>query len=287
MNQTMVQTANEVTVPIYSALGQKSDLSFSLIRCCVMQLNFPVFLALVVAVLVLFDAHDYVGSIGSGFAILVWSFSILGLAGLYIAILSAFIVMKRYMPRLVVFLPLVGFVAMIINTYITVFHASLYMDEPLSPLEVATHLPFNLAMGLIFETLFFTFVKPVLERNSRRKKQTPENAKRVIQVSGVEIRVSEIILLRAQDHYVDVITDSGKTMIRSRMGDFIAQLSDDEGTSPHRSYWVSWRKIEKVEMTPDYAALTMNDGSVVPIAKSKKSAIENGMKNFSAAKAFS
>lgn len=267
----------EVSLPVYSALGQKSDLSFSLIRCCVLQLSFPLFLFLVVAVLVLFNAHDYTDKLGAGLVTFIWSVSVFALAACYIGILSLFIKLKPFFPRLFVILPIVGFVAMSVNTYLTVFHASLYLPVPITIAEVMERLPFNLAMGLIFETLFFTYVKPVLEGNAALKMRLPKDTKRMIRVSGEEFLVSDIVLLRSQDHYVEVVTDSEIFTIRARIKDMVEQLWEDEGVMPHRSYWVAWRKISSIEMSTEFAALTMVDGTVVPVAKGRKAEVEIGV----------
>jgi len=271
---------DEEVVPVYSALGQRSELSVSLMRCCILQANFPLFLALVVAVLVLFDAHGYTERLGVGLTVLVWSISVSTLVALYVGQIFVLIKMKPRFPRLFIFLPLVGFVAMTVNTYLTTMHVSVYLPGRMSVRDVALHLPFNLAMGLIFETLFFLFVKPVLMRNAKARSRPPISARRVIQVSGVDILAADIVLLRAQDHYVEVVTNSGKTLVRARIRDFTEQLTEDEGITPHRSYWVAWQNIISADLSLNYAAITMSDGSIVPVAKGRIKDFESGAKNF-------
>lgn len=255
-------------------------MTFGLIRATVLQAPFLIFLLLVVAVMVLSNIHGYTKEIGFSEAILIWTGSVAGIAGLELGGLLLSLLLKPYFSRLFVVLPVLGAVVVTLNSYITVFHVSLY-KEGLDVISSAnSHLFFNIVLALVFETIFFVFVQPSLEAFAElNMNRPPQSDQRNISVSGIEIQVFDINYLHVQDHYVDVVLDSGKQMIRARMRDFVLQLNENDGVMPHRSYWVAWHKIEKVEISQNYAALTLACGQVIPIAHSRKKQMETHAKS--------
>jgi len=273
MNHAEATVSNEISFPIFSVFGHKSELSIHVIRSCVLQVGFPLFLGLVVGIMVLFDGQGYVTKIGIWPAIVVWSTFVVLVAALYWTLLLGLLLLTPRVSKMVVYLPLVGFVAMAITTFAITHLVTFFTESGDFWVEARSNFPFNFSVGLIFETLFFVFVKPVLARNYRKEESESDGYKGAIRISGQNFQIEKIRYLQAQDHYVKVYLEDGNTLIRARLRDFTSQLAGNDGVKPHRSYWISWRAIHRIEFCGSHSAITLVSGEEVPIAKSRISEI--------------
>jgi LytTr DNA-binding domain len=77
-----------------------------------------------------------------------------------------------------------------------------------------------------------------------------------------------LIALSAQDHYVDVITTSGREMLLMRLSDAIRETGDVPGLQVHRSHWVARAHITRVRRNGDTATLTLRDHTEIPVSRS-------------------
>ncbi len=78
-----------------------------------------------------------------------------------------------------------------------------------------------------------------------------------------KLRRAEIYALAAEDHYVRVITSAGDDLILMRLSDAITETAPIAGLSPHRSYWVAERGVEKVSKSE----LILKTGQAIPISR--------------------
>lgn len=79
--------------------------------------------------------------------------------------------------------------------------------------------------------------------------------------------LSEILLIKAEEHYVQVHTEHERELIAYRFGAALKDLKGEDGFQIHRSYWVRRsgvvRKIDKgLRLT-----LEMKNGSTVPVSR--------------------
>ncbi|WP_162265129.1 LytTR family DNA-binding domain-containing protein [Polycladidibacter stylochi] len=78
-----------------------------------------------------------------------------------------------------------------------------------------------------------------------------------------------ILHVSAQDHYVQVTTCRGSTLILMRFTDVLLQLNVIEGAQVHRSHWVSKNSTVKIEKSNGKLSLLLQNGTNVPISKSR------------------
>ncbi len=77
-----------------------------------------------------------------------------------------------------------------------------------------------------------------------------------------------LMALTVSDHYVNIITTKGQTMILMRLPDAIAKCAPVDGLQVHRSHWVATSHIMRVESTGDRAACHMTTGDAIPVSRS-------------------
>lgn len=77
----------------------------------------------------------------------------------------------------------------------------------------------------------------------------------------------DLILISVQDHYVEVVTTRGTSLILLRMGDAIRETGETPGLQVHRSHWVATDHVTSVERDGARATLTMTDGRKVPVSR--------------------
>lgn len=76
-----------------------------------------------------------------------------------------------------------------------------------------------------------------------------------------------LIRLAAQDHYVEVVTENGCTLISMRFRDAMAETTPEHGMQVHRSHWVAQHAIKRRSHKSDRLGLRMSDESFVPIGR--------------------
>ncbi|MEP3279964.1 MAG: LytTR family DNA-binding domain-containing protein [Stappiaceae bacterium] len=87
-----------------------------------------------------------------------------------------------------------------------------------------------------------------------------------------------LIQLAAQDHYVEVVTTKGNTLLPMRFRDAVAETISEPGLQVHRSHWVAIDAVANRDRMNDRPALKLSNGSTVPIGRTFKSAVrEQGL----------
>lgn len=79
----------------------------------------------------------------------------------------------------------------------------------------------------------------------------------------------QILVLCAQDHYVEVITDKGSEFCLLRLNDAIAEAAPQKGFQIHRSHWVAKTAIESVELKGSSPHVKLVDGKSLNISQSR------------------
>jgi DNA-binding LytR/AlgR family response regulator len=85
---------------------------------------------------------------------------------------------------------------------------------------------------------------------------------------------TDVIYLRAQDHYVEVTTTLGHELVLIRLSDAIRELDEDEGIQTHRSWWVVSKHIVEQKRVAGKPQLVLSNGAEVPVSRTYSNEIK-------------
>ena len=77
------------------------------------------------------------------------------------------------------------------------------------------------------------------------------------------------LLLKAELHYLKVVTAEGSGLILYNLADAIDALPADSGIQVHRSYWVAFDAIESLQRQGRQGELVLRDGERVPVSRQR------------------
>ncbi|MBU2980855.1 LytTR family transcriptional regulator [Lentibacter algarum] len=77
-----------------------------------------------------------------------------------------------------------------------------------------------------------------------------------------------LVSLAVQDHYVEVITTKGASLLLMRLSDAIKETGRNTGMQVHRSHWVAFAQISNVTREGDKARIALKDGRDIPASRS-------------------
>lgn len=78
----------------------------------------------------------------------------------------------------------------------------------------------------------------------------------------------DITYLSMQDHYVDVHTEKGSTLVLMRLADAIAEVEGVPGLQIHRSHWVALGAVAGSLRRDGRLFLRMTDDTLLPVSRS-------------------
>lgn len=78
----------------------------------------------------------------------------------------------------------------------------------------------------------------------------------------------ELSHLTVQDHYVDIRTDRGGTLVLMRLADAIAETEGVAGLQIHRSHWIAIAQVAQSVRLGGRLMLKMKDGTMLPVSRS-------------------
>lgn len=79
----------------------------------------------------------------------------------------------------------------------------------------------------------------------------------------------QLLSLSVSDHYVEVVTDKGKTLLLMRLGDAIDEAAPVNGIQLHRSHWVALDAIRSARRHKGAAVVVLTDGRELPISRGR------------------
>ena len=147
---------------------------------------------------------------------------------------------------------------------------------------------FALISGMAMEFLIATYLLPAYLRGldddgSDAGDPVPGTAgfadtgpgpdERGVVLLGRPFRLSELMLVSAEEHYVQIHTLQGRHMLRGRISDIEAQLPDAWGLRVHRSHWVAARSVRALKRGRDGWTLDLTSGQSVPVARARREAV--------------
>jgi hypothetical protein len=83
-----------------------------------------------------------------------------------------------------------------------------------------------------------------------------------------------LLYLSMQDHYVDVHTDKGSTLVLMRLGDAIRETGNVAGLQIHRSHWVTLDAVEGPKRQGGRLFLKMTDGALLPVSRGAQESVK-------------
>ena len=227
------------------------------------------FVFFVLTLLVLLNAHDYRSVMPLGSTILLWLICILTLTGLYLAITAGLILASKRYSGLFIYFPVVGLTAMTVNTFLTNYNASIIFGNNFSLDVASSQLPINLAIVFVFEGIFMVFVYPLIRQSTSIPDAPAKPANATVLIAGKRFRTDEIRVISSQDHYIEITTLNGSSMLRARLGDVVDQLSGVDGIMPHRSHWVARDAVDRMTGNASKRVLALAIGSEIPVARGR------------------
>ncbi len=116
--------------------------------------------------------------------------------------------------------------------------------------------------------------------NERPNTFTAENSKPVdspnaafMDLMPAEKR-GEILFLKSELHYLQVVTDKGNSLILYNLGDAVSELPAESGLSVHRSYWVAFDAVKALVRKGRQGELTLINGEAVPVSRNNLKRVE-------------
>lgn len=87
----------------------------------------------------------------------------------------------------------------------------------------------------------------------------------------------DLISVSAELHYIRVRTTLGSELVLCGFGEAVNQLDAAPGLQVHRSHWVMLHHVAKVTRVGQRAEATLSDGSVVPVSRAYRAALERAV----------
>lgn len=82
-----------------------------------------------------------------------------------------------------------------------------------------------------------------------------------------------LLSISVRDHYVDVVTESGRSSLLMRLSDAVAEAEGEPGLRVHRSHWVARQAARRLERQGDRLVLELSDGSRLPVSRANRDAV--------------
>ncbi len=142
---------------------------------------------------------------------------------------------------------------------------------PFDPEYVVSLAANALAISMIISgAISFLF----LQRGNVSAAATPAPQARLLARLALEKR-GAVISLSVEDHYVNVATSNGHSLLLMRLSDAISEVDGTPGLQVHRSHWVALDQVATAKRTGDKAVLTMCDGRDIPVSRTHLKAVRD------------
>ena len=101
-----------------------------------------------------------------------------------------------------------------------------------------------------------------------QKKAAPNSQKALLmQRLPSQLRTHALLAVKAEDHYVSVITDHGSALVHMKFSDALLMLGDYPGLKVHRSWWVAADAVESMQRKDGRPVLALTSGQNVPVSR--------------------
>lgn len=179
------------------------------------------------------------------------------------------------------------------NVSLLVLVMSVILDIPFGfwlTFKTVSKMAFLIAVG----RLFF-FRQDALAVLLQKKEADARAMERAVSVSSEETKRGEepesalsqripaylgdnILYMRSQDHYVEVVTDKGNHLIKMRFRDAIDEVEPLQGLQIHRGCWVRHSAVVRAKTHNRRLLIQTSDGTQHPVSRSFVSAVRAKMR---------
>lgn len=83
----------------------------------------------------------------------------------------------------------------------------------------------------------------------------------------------QLLHIAVSDHYVDVTTDKGTTLVLMRLSDAIRETAPIAGLQVHRSHWVALDAVKATRRRDGKTMLELKSGALVPVSRTYLGAV--------------
>lgn len=84
---------------------------------------------------------------------------------------------------------------------------------------------------------------------------------------------AEVVYLKAELHYLEVVTVNGKALILYNLKDAIREMPQSSGVQTHRSYWVATSFVESFKKRGRQGFLHLTNGESIPVSRRNLEAV--------------
>ena len=77
----------------------------------------------------------------------------------------------------------------------------------------------------------------------------------------------QLLALSVEDHYVDIVTAKGKTLVLMRLADAMREAGPVAGLQIHRSHWVARDAVTRVHRSDGKLSLELSNGMRLPVSR--------------------
>jgi hypothetical protein len=84
-----------------------------------------------------------------------------------------------------------------------------------------------------------------------------------------------LIALVVEDHYVDIVTTRGKTLVLMRLADAIRETGSVAGLQIHRSHWVAKDAVVRAHRSEGKVVLELSNGMRLPVSRGYLPAVKD------------
>lgn len=78
---------------------------------------------------------------------------------------------------------------------------------------------------------------------------------------------ADIVYLKAELHYLEVVTTKGKSLILYNLKDAVQELPERSGFQTHRSYWVARQFVQRLKKEGRQGFLQLANGESIPVSR--------------------
>jgi hypothetical protein len=91
-----------------------------------------------------------------------------------------------------------------------------------------------------------------------------------LQLGCERIEFASLVMIKAEDHYLQVITNQRSFMVREKLGNVVAQLDLDIGVQVNRSCWIARSSIRSVVRNPETGSVVVHSHDLsLPVARAR------------------